>query len=113
MRILCMVLLLLTVACKGKNSVKVAEGEIYLTYSTNNSHGWTAGEIEKVSLEGAGECSLSGSEIVYTKTDLDYSGVDYCMKVGETNPLACNTDYYRIDFSGLLAELEDGSSSCL
>lgn len=110
---LCLAILLLTVACKDKSSVRVAGGEIYLTYSTDNSHSWTIGEIEPVSLEGAGRCSISGSKVVYTKTDLDFSGVDYCMKVGETNPMTCNTYSYRIDFSILLAELEPSISGCL
>lgn len=110
---LCLTLLLLTVACKGKNSVKVAEGEIYLTYSTENTHNWTAGEIEPVSLEGAGECSLSGSDIVYTKTDKDFYGVDHCVKAGEVNPPSvCGDESYLIDFSEEVVELVGYSAGC-
>ena len=106
MRILCMVLLLLTVACKGKNSVKVAEGEIYLTYSTENTLSWTSENVKKESYEGAGECSLSGSDIVYTKTDKDFNGVDYCVNAEEVNlPDYCNPESYRIDFSEEVVEL--------
>jgi hypothetical protein len=108
-----MVLLLLTVACKGKNSVKVAEGEIYLTYSTENTLSWTSGNVEKESFEGAGECSLSGSDIVYTKTDKDFNGVDYCVKAGEeTPPNYCEVESYQIDFSEEVVELVAKLSIC-
>ena len=110
---LCLAILLLTVACKDKSSVKVADGEIYLTYSTDNSHSWLVGEIETVSLEGAGRCSISGSKVVYTKTDLDFSGEDFCMKTGETNPFVCDSYSYKIDFSNFPSELEPHSSICI
>lgn len=110
---LCFTILLLTVACKDKSSVRVADGEIYLTYSADNSHSWSIGDIETVSLEGAGRCSISGSKVIYTKTDLDFNGEDFCMKIGETDPLACDTDSYRIDFSSFLAVLEPRSYGCL
>lgn len=94
---------LFLVACgeDNKKSVKLEDGEAYLTYSIANSYGWSS--VEPLSSNGAGECSLSGGKIIYTKKDEGFSNADFCYEAGTTPD--CSHELYYIDFSVTSPEL--------
>jgi len=100
-------LLMLIISCSDSNkaSVKIENEGALLTYSAINSHGWAS--IDPVSGDGKGECEIVGGNIIYTKTDANFSGYDYCTWAADPNPPPGCSAYYSIDFSQPLPELND------
>lgn len=110
MKILLLIISILFLSACGednKSSAKLEDGEAYLTYSTANTHAWT--EIGPLSSNGAGECSISGGNVIYTKKDADFSGEDRCY---EAIP-HCSVPSYSIDFSVPNPELAAINPQCM
>lgn len=88
-------LLVLMVACNDDN----ISSSIVKIFSTNNVHAWTG--IDANSKDLAGKCSIVGSNVVYTRVNMDYTGIDECNWAD-----ADVGDYYKIDFSSSSPQLE-------
>ena len=72
-------------------------------YSVSNSYNWT--EINPVSGSEQGTCAIVGGNIVYTKTNPDFNGSDYCSNNDTGAPAGCGRSYY-IDFGDPTPQLK-------
>lgn len=104
-------LLIFIASCSdSKTSIKISDGEALLTYFISNSYGWTS--IDSISKEGAGECKIKSGNIIYIKTDTNFSGGDFCTWVGDDpSSSGCVERYYYIDFSDSSPQLS-ASGAC-
>lgn len=104
------VLALLT-GCNNDKEAKDAGADLLYTYSTANTYNWDPSDITEQSTLTAGECKIENGSVIYTKTDLDFSGYDSCRRQIPDTSGSCTRGYF-IDFSNPTPTLQAGDLEC-